>query len=293
MANLRIGTCSWKYESWRGLVYSNNEELNFLQEYAGKYDTVEIDQWFWSLHGPDKVTLPRSEVVEDYRRSVPSHFRFTTKIPNSVTLTHHYRRNKNDPLIPNSYFLSADLFHRFMESIHPLADYLGPLMFQFEYLNKQKMHSQAEFQDRFESFILKCPKEYIYGVETRNPNYLNGSYFEFLNRNRLHHVFLQGYYMPSIVDVYAKHASGIRGTTVIRLHGPDRKSIERKSGGNWNRIIEPKDDELDAVAKMVENLIKSEVDVWLNVNNHYEGSAPLTIERIRERLKKNTVEEKS
>ena len=24
MAHLRIGTCSWKYESWKGLVYSPN-----------------------------------------------------------------------------------------------------------------------------------------------------------------------------------------------------------------------------------------------------------------------------
>jgi uncharacterized protein YecE (DUF72 family) len=273
------------------LVYSDDEKLHYLKEYAKKYDTVEIDQWFWSLHGPNKITLPRSDVVEDYRRSVPSHFRFTVKIPNSVTLTHHYRRNKNDPLIPNTYFLSADMFHRFLETIHPLADYLGPLMFQFEYLNKQKMSSQTEFQDRFESFISRCPKEFLYGVEIRNPNYMNGSYFAFLNRNRLHHVFLQGYYMPPITDVYAKHTSGIRGTTVIRLHGPDRKGIERKSGGRWNRIVEPKDDELDGVAKMVENLIKSDVDVWLNVNNHYEGSAPLTIERINKRLKTDAVAE--
>ena len=40
--NLRIGTCSWKYDSWRGLVYSDQKSLNYLQEYSQQYNTVEI-----------------------------------------------------------------------------------------------------------------------------------------------------------------------------------------------------------------------------------------------------------
>jgi len=44
---------------------------------------------------------------------------------------------------------------RFLEQLKPLHDDLGPLMFQFEYLNKG------------------C--------------------FDFLNASNLHHVFLQGY----------------------------------------------------------------------------------------------------
>ena len=46
---LHIGTCSWKYDSWHGLVYSDAASANYLQEYAQKYDCVEVDQWFWSL----------------------------------------------------------------------------------------------------------------------------------------------------------------------------------------------------------------------------------------------------
>ncbi|PLX23103.1 MAG: DUF72 domain-containing protein, partial [Ignavibacteria bacterium] len=46
MARLRIGTCSWKYPSWKGIVYSAPKGINYLEEYARVYDTVEIDQWF-------------------------------------------------------------------------------------------------------------------------------------------------------------------------------------------------------------------------------------------------------
>ena len=52
--SLHIGTCSWKYESWRGLVYSGAAHPNLLAEYAQRYDCVEIDQWFWSLYGSDR-----------------------------------------------------------------------------------------------------------------------------------------------------------------------------------------------------------------------------------------------
>ena len=76
MSELRIGTCSWKYASWRGLVYSARPDINYLQEYAGRYDTVEVDQWFWSLFGSDRagtlsVRLPNPADARAYRLSVP------------------------------------------------------------------------------------------------------------------------------------------------------------------------------------------------------------------------------
>ncbi|MFQ5584360.1 MAG: DUF72 domain-containing protein [Calditrichia bacterium] len=282
MAKLRIGTCSWKYDSWRGLIYSSRDPINYLEEYAKELDTVEIDQWFWSLFGTDKVSLPKPAVVDEYRNSVPDDFLFTIKMPNSITLTHFYRKNKSEPLEPNPYFLSVKLLEQFLQRIGPLKNQLGSLMFQFEYLNKQKMVSQFEFQKRFSRFTEEAPQGYPYGMEIRNPNYLNRHFFEFLNEHNLHFVFLQGYYMPSIVDIYDKFGKYIREKAVIRLHGGDRKEIEEKSRGRWNRILEPKDDELRLVVDMVRDLLAREVDVFLNVNNHYEGSAPITIRKFRE-----------
>jgi uncharacterized protein YecE (DUF72 family) len=68
---------------------------------------------------------------------------------------------------------------------------------------------------------------------------------------------------------------------VIRLLGPDRKGIEKQTGKRWNQIVAPRDEELAAIVEMVEDLLERGVNVYLNINNHYEGSAPLTIERIR------------
>lgn len=280
MADLKIGTCSWKYESWKDIVYNSVGEVNYLKEYSQKYNTVEIDQWFWSLFGEKKINLPKPETVEEYNESVPDDFKFSVKVPNSITLTHFYKKNKNEPLKENPHFLSLDLLDDFLNLIQPFGKKLGPLMFQFEYLNKKKMPDQLEFQDKFSAFIQNAPQGFEYAIEIRNPNYLNKSFFEFIEDNNLINVFLQGYYMPPIWEPYGKFNNHIKGTSIIRLHGPDRKGIEAKSGGEWNKIIEPKNEELSITAEMINDLLSKEVDIYLNVNNHYEGSAPKTIERI-------------
>ncbi len=284
MAQLKIGTCSWKYDSWRGLVYSGEPKLNYLKEYSRFFNTVEIDQWFWSLHGINKVTLPKQEVVQSYRISVPNGFKFTIKIPNSITLTHLYQKEKSEELIPNPHFLSADLLMEFMGIIKPMKDNLGPLMFQFEYLNKTKMKSQFEFQGLMREFVKILPEGYDFSFEIRNPNYLNEDYFNFIKEHKVGHVFLQGYYMPPIHQIYQRYKDFIKDFTVIRLHGNDRHGIENRSQGEWNKILDPKDDELEQIIEMIAELLDRKVDVYLNVNNHYEGSAPLTIEKIKKMM---------
>jgi uncharacterized protein YecE (DUF72 family) len=286
MAKLRIGTCSWKFPSWQGLVYSAPKGINYLEEYARQYDTVEIDQWFWSLFGTESVKLPSPADVQAYRESVPDDFRFTLKVPNSVTLTHLYKKARADPLVANPYFLSPTLFQTFLSLLDPLQDVLGPLMFQFEYLNKQKMKSQRQFQEQFEAFVGQLPASPRYALEVRNPQYVNESFFEFLNRNGVSPVFLQGYWMPRVTDIYQKHRPLIfeQPAVVIRLHGPDRKAIEERTGKRWNAVVAPKDEELGGIAEMIGELVSRGIEVYLNVNNHYEGSAPLTIERIRKLL---------
>jgi uncharacterized protein YecE (DUF72 family) len=286
MAQLRIGTCSWKFPSWHGLVYSKPKGVDHLSEYVRRYDTVEVDQWFWSRFSLGEVRLPdRSDVVA-YRAAVPDDFRFTVKAPNSVTLTHLYKEEKDDPLVANPSFLSASLVKTFLRLLDPLRDVLGPIMFQFEYLNRLKMSSQDSFQKQFAAFAKQLPRDYPYSVEVRNPKYLNEAYFRFLSASKLIPVLLQGYWMPPIWEVYAEHRERIldHETAVIRLLGPDRKGIEELTGKRWDSLAAPKDEELPRVVDIAQDLMNEGVDVYINVNNHYEGSAPLTIERIRELL---------
>lgn len=281
---LHIGTCSWKYDSWRGLVYPGDGTINYLKEYARHFQTVEVDQWFWSLFKGDIAVLPKPAVVLDYAASVPDDFVFCLKVPNAITLTHHYSRDKNKPLAPNPYFLSVTLMEQFLERIEPLRENLGPIIFQFEYLNRQKVPRAEDFLERFGSFVRNLPQGYLYCVEIRNPNYLNENYFDFLASANLQHVFLQGYYMPSIFNLYERYGNQIGETAVIRLLGPDRQDIEKQTGKDWSRIVAPRDKEIRQLADMLNDLLTRKIRTYLYVNNHFEGSAPRTIGRIEDYL---------
>jgi uncharacterized protein YecE (DUF72 family) len=284
---VQIGTCSWKYDSWQGIIYPESKPFNYLEEYSRHYKTVEVDQWFWSLFAGDKAVLPKPSVVRDYAESVPDGFMFGIKVPNSITLTHHYKKRDSAPLTPNPHFLSIDILQKFLNRLEPLSQHLGPLMFQFEYLNKQKMPGGVnQFIDLLDDFAERLPGGYQYCLECRNPNYLKDTYFNFLAGKDLSHVFLQGYYMPSIFDLYQKHRGKIKDLAVIRLHGPDRKGIEKQTGNDWSKVVAPRDEDIASLASMLSDLKSRGTETFVFVNNHFEGSAPRTIERIEEIRKK-------
>lgn len=283
MSTLRYGTCSWKYPSWKGIVYSDADDPDYLSEYSRHYPTVEIDQWFWSLFDTDSIALPQANTVAEYLSSVPREFRFTIKAPNSVTLTHFYKKGSRPGTGENPYFLSPTLFADFLDRIGPMKEQTALIMLQFEYLNRRKMEGLDEFLERLGAFLEAAGTDWPLGVEIRNPNFLKTSYFARLAEGGVSPVFCQGYFLPSIVSVYAEHKEHLSGTGVLRLLGPDRAGIEKATGKKWNRIVAEKDEELPDIADMIVDMLASGLDVIVNVNNHYEGSAPLTIEKL-ERL---------
>ena len=147
------------------------------------------------------------------------------------------------------------------------------------------MSSLEKFIDLLTGFFNKCPSGLTYGIEIRNPNYLKNAYFEFLNRLKISHIFLQGYYMPSVIDIYHSFSGYIKDTTVIRLHGSDRKGIEEIAGGNWGKVVDPRDEEISKITEIIKDLDQRKLEVYVYTNNHYEGSAPLTIAKIQKELK--------
>jgi uncharacterized protein YecE (DUF72 family) len=119
-----------------------------------------------------------------------------------------------------------------------------------------------------------------YAVETRNPNYLAEEFFDFLRARGLGFVMLEGYYMPYIAKVVAEHDVRTAKFSIVRLHGPDRQGIEARTGGLWSEIVDPKDEGLKTTASIIAENAREGVRTVVNVNNHYEGSAPLTIQRL-------------
>lgn len=288
--NLYFGTCSWKYDSWKGIVYDPAKKYtpyDYLPDYAKHFTTVEIDEWFWSLF-PTGAKLPNPTTVKTYTDNVPENFLFTVKAPNAITLTHYYAKQPAQYQAianqPNPNFLNSDLLKKFLEILQPMGNKLGPVMFQFEYLNKQKMPSLKQFLDQLSQFFAKAPAGYDYAIEIRNPNYLIEPLNQFLREYKIGPVLMDGYYMPPLSDAVEKIDISAGKSLIIRLQGPDREGMEKLTNSQWDKIISPQDEKLNILAGIVTDQVKKNRRVFINVNNHYEGCAPLTIKRIEERL---------
>jgi uncharacterized protein YecE (DUF72 family) len=283
---LRIGTCSWNYPEWSDLgIYSQSAQRHYeyLPEYSKYYNTVEIDQWFWSLMDKTVARLPKQTDVKAYNDLTPDDFKFTVKAPNSITLTHFYKTKLENP-----DFLSIRLLEKFLKIIEPLKGKIGAIMFEFEYLNKEKMSNLAEFIEKFGNFSEGFPIDFKFAVETRNPNYLKPELFEFLKDQHTGIVLIDGYYMPPIDKVYLEFKDYLKtyNLVIIRLLGKDRAGIEKKTSKIWNNIVENRDETLEKVVMIVIEFLKMKVPIFASINNHFEGSAPLTISKIISHLSK-------
>ena len=78
---IKIGTCSWKYSSWKGILYSNGVGSNYLSEHAKHYNTVEIDQWFWSLFARKRLFYQNRKWLLNIQLQFPVTFNLASKSP--------------------------------------------------------------------------------------------------------------------------------------------------------------------------------------------------------------------
>jgi uncharacterized protein YecE (DUF72 family) len=265
---LKIGTCSWNYPSWVGLVYSapSPNAAGYLPEYSKRFRTAEIDSWFYRL--------PERHDVLDYLGSVDEGFSFTVKVTEDISLTHKRNRGLKE-LIPNPSFLSPELFAKYIERIEPMMPQVDAVMLEFEYLNKDKMKDVGAFMKAIDTFMPTVPSGVPLAIETRNKNYLTKEYFQFLKEKKLIHVFSEKQYLLHIYEIYDEFGEYIEGTSVIRLLGGDRAEIEKKTEEQWNRIVDEKPDK-DRIVEMSKTISYKGGKIIININNHYEGSAPIT-----------------
>ena len=266
--NLRIGTCSWNYESWVGLVYSepSRTAAGYLPEYAKRFRSAEVDSFFYRM--------PQSRDVLDYLGAVDEDFRFTVKVTEDISLT-HLRNGGVKQLIPNASFLSPELFSAYLDRIDPMLGRTDAVMLEFEYLNKDKMKDVGVFMKAIDVFMESVPDGIPIAIETRNKNYLTREYFQFLREKKIIHVFSEKLYLPHVYEVYETFGDLISGLSVLRLLGGDRKEMEKRTGEKWNKIVDEKPDKA-RIADMTKTIIYRGGKVVININNHYEGSAPLT-----------------
>lgn len=272
---LYIGSASWNYDSWMGPVYSFMRESphEYLEEYAKKYNCVGIDSWFYRVPDRKEARL--------YRHAVGSDFLFTCKVPRMISLPYISKQSPGGGLVKNDSFLSPSLMRSFIENAEPILECCGGMILQFEYLNKEKMSGISELLMHLDKFLRHIPKDLPIAIELRNPDFFCPEFFDFIERRNIIPVLSEKQHMPHSYEIFEKFKARLMNApaVILRLLGYDRQGIEKQTSNVWDEIVQPHDQELASIADMIIEMIR-ELRVIVNINNHYEGSAPATIDRL-------------
>ncbi|MBL7074923.1 DUF72 domain-containing protein [candidate division KSB1 bacterium] len=154
---LHIGTSGYYYKHWVDLFYPKDvRKERWLEFYAGRFGTVEINSTFYHL--------PREKMVDGWRKRVPDNFLYTFKVNRRITHVKKLNEARED-------------LYRFLHLIKPLkvAGKLGTLLFQLP----PSMKVNAK---RLEEFLEILPTGYKCVFEFRNPSWFSEQIYSLLRK---------------------------------------------------------------------------------------------------------------
>jgi uncharacterized protein YecE (DUF72 family) len=203
---VHIGTSGWHYQHWRGPFYPTDlKTADMLLFYAGRFDTVEINNSFYRL--------PILTAVKNWYEITPSKFCFSVKASRYLT---HMKKLK-DP--------EAGLA-KFFQRIEDLEEKLGPIVFQLPPGWRCNV-------DRLASFLKALPRTHRYSFELRDSSWHNQDVYTLLRgHNAAFCIYeLAGFQSPG--EITADFA-------YVRLHGPlgpYQGSYSKDHLADWSRQI--------------------------------------------------------
>lgn len=276
--DLRLGTMSWSFPGWRGLVYGASVSPKLLAEsgltaYAKHplLRAVEIDRSFYD-------PLPASYFAE-VSEQVPDDFRFLVKAHEACTLVRfpeHPRYGKRQGEL-NPRFLDAAYAADAVvaPTLEGLGSKLGVLLFQFA---PQDAGKPSAFAERLHTFLAALPRGVPYAIEVRNPELVTPDYAMALNGLALHAHNVWGN-MPSVLEQARLIPPTARKPLVVRwlMRRGDDYEQARSRFLPFSRLAEPDLANRRAIATLIAKALAHGVPAFVVVNNKAEGCAPESI----------------
>jgi uncharacterized protein YecE (DUF72 family) len=294
-----VGTSSWKYEGWLGLIYSREKYMRYfkqgppkllkgrfqkecLAEYAMTFKTVCLDAGFYQF--------PTSQMLEGYFAQLPFDFRLSLKVTEDITVLRF-------PKLPrygskagqfNPRFLDAELFaSQFLAPLAPYRDRVGTLIFEFSHFHPGDWERGRDFVAALDTFLDKLPKGWDYSVEVRNESLLHPRYFEVLKLNNVAHIYNSWSRMPSVTEQMRIVGSETADFVTARFLLKPGRNYEQavQAFQPYREIKEPVPEARTALQQLLGRLCFSHTKKrYIYVNNRLEGSAPLTIGAVLEAI---------
>lgn len=185
-----LGCPVWKHQNWVGNFFTKKAKpADFLKQYSSVFNAVEGNSTFYGF--------PSISTIERWANETPDDFRFSFKIPSTVTHDRKLRETREE-------------IDRFFELMSHIENKLGPFMIQLpaQFAPDELKH--------LEQFLKEVPPSYHYAVEVRHPEFFgHGKAEAYLNR------LLKSFHVDRInFDTRRLHA--------VKSDDPEFKKIQQR-----------------------------------------------------------------
>jgi uncharacterized protein YecE (DUF72 family) len=283
-AHLRMGTSSWTFPGWAGLVWDRPAGERTLANvglatYARHplLRMVGLDRTYYGPMTAEELASLVRELPADFRFLVKAHAECTT-VQFAERSWYRSRAGQRNELFLEPEYATTMVVEPFMQG---LGSHGGVLLFQFP---AQHVSGGARsFACRLERFLAALPKGPNYAVEIRNPELLTPRYVKALESVGASHCVLEHPGMPDVHRQWQVTGGADRPALVMRwmLARPHNYGSGREAYAPFNRLIDENPNVRRAYAEMI---LATSKPAYLIVNNKAEGCSPLSIVRLAEQL---------
>ena len=295
---IHFGTSSWSFPGWTGLLWNGrhtDEDLARagLRAFAQHplFRTASVDR---SYYGP----LRASDVASYAAQLDEAHalaptlppFRLVSKVWEEITTAvfpNHPRYGARAGE-RNPHFLDASRFREeVLEPYLPHARHFGPFVFELTPMPKGAVDAQT-LVDKVSALLDALPTgTFDWAFELRNEELMTPRWSDMLRAHRAPHVFTFWTAMPSLRVQLARHGRLSSPVLIARLMLPPfaRYADKKAEFAPFDRLVSPQADMRDDVLALLRAAEEQGCsDAFILANNKAEGSAPLTVKALAERV---------
>lgn len=285
---LRLGTSSWTYPGWAGLLWDGElSEATLSKHGLAAYTehpllrTVSLDRAFYR-------PLSAAQYAR-YAAQVPDDFRFMVKAPSLVTDA-LVRGEDGRGMQLNPVFLDPTLAVN--EYVRPALDGLGSklgvLVFQLSPLPPQWLHRLPEVWQRLGEMIAALPAlapaapDAVVAVEVRDPQFITPAFADLLKRVNATYCLGLHPKLPPIeqqLPLLRKLWPGplVCRWHVHRRHGPYGYAEAEKLYMPFDRIHDDDPATRQALARVIRATTQRGQQAYVTISNTAEGCAPRSL----------------
>ena len=156
---VRVGCSGWSYADWREPVYEGAPARTWLDRYAARFGTVEVNSTFYRL--------PRRSAAAGWAEQTPDGFCFAVKVSRYLT---HIRRLSG----------VREGLELLLDRIQPLVETgkLGPLLWQLP-------ATFTRDDDRLAAALAELPGDLRHCIEFRHPSWFAPAVMDILRRHEV------------------------------------------------------------------------------------------------------------